>query len=71
MRRVLAKKGYLTCWECGSSDVRLTVNDPKDTEYIYYVRCMDCGNTSLPETTEKKAIAGWNKAYTTKAEEPE
>ena len=68
MKRVQAKKGLLTCWSCGSSNVDV-INEGETNHSMPYdgfpfcVMCDDCGQISENFETEALAKKAWNKAY--------
>lgn len=74
MKRYEAKKGLLSCWECGSGNVflfsRVCNRQPSEplTSYMYTIQCGDCGCSTGCHCSAKDAVEGWNAAYSTKEE---
>lgn len=74
MKRHEAKKGILSCWQCGSESIslfeRLCPRSPHEplTSFVFFVQCTDCGCSTGCHEEKNKAILSWNSAYSTPEE---
>ncbi len=74
MKRYEAKKGILSCWQCGSENIsvfeRLCSRKPYEPllHFVNFVQCKDCGCSTGCHEDKSKAILAWNSAYSTPEE---
>lgn len=62
MTRKEIGNGLLSCWSCGSSNIKIKA-DEGSKKYPFYCVCEDCGEKTLGAASEEFAKKVWNRAY--------